>query len=210
MFRVTRLQWVNTQRPSDIYIDGLVQDYSISSALSMEILQSCTKLSTCVTELDDHYSGNDMLPIWHQPITRTNSKWSIVLISWAHLTSQIARFMGPTWGPPGSCRPQVGPTLAPWTLLSGTLIRYARTQREKGSTGNSQIFHNTWWHHSMQTLSALLALWVGSLPVTCRFPSQRASDVEIWCFLCLARTSCWTYSRVVGNLRCHGNQETSL
>ena len=31
----------------------------------------------------------------------------------------IARFMGPTWGPPGSCRPQVGPMLDPWTLLSG-------------------------------------------------------------------------------------------
>ena len=29
--------------------------------------------------------------------------------------------MGPTWGPPGSCRPQVGPMTAPWTLLSGTL-----------------------------------------------------------------------------------------
>ena len=26
-------------------IDGLVQDYSISSALALEILQSCTKLS---------------------------------------------------------------------------------------------------------------------------------------------------------------------
>ena len=24
-------------------------------------------------------------------------------------TSQIARFIGPTWGPPGSCRPQMGP-----------------------------------------------------------------------------------------------------
>ena len=33
--------------------------------------------------------------------------------------SQIATFMGPTWGPPGSCRPQMGPMLAPWTLLSG-------------------------------------------------------------------------------------------
>ena len=27
--------------------------------------------------------------------------------------------MGPTWGPPGTCRPQMGPMLAPWTLLSG-------------------------------------------------------------------------------------------
>ena len=27
--------------------------------------------------------------------------------------------MGPTWGPPGSCQPQMGPMLAPWTLLLG-------------------------------------------------------------------------------------------
>ena len=27
--------------------------------------------------------------------------------------------MGPTWGPPGSCRPQLGSMLAPWTLLLG-------------------------------------------------------------------------------------------
>ena len=33
-------------------------------------------------------------------------------------TAQIARFMGPTWGPPGDDRTQVDPMLAPWTLLS--------------------------------------------------------------------------------------------
>ena len=27
--------------------------------------------------------------------------------------TQITRSMGPTWGPPGSCRPQAGPMLAP-------------------------------------------------------------------------------------------------
>ena len=31
----------------------------------------------------------------------------------------IASFMGPTWGPSGADRTQVGPMLAPWTLLSG-------------------------------------------------------------------------------------------
>ena len=31
----------------------------------------------------------------------------------------IARFMGPTWGPSGADSTQVGPILAPWTLLSG-------------------------------------------------------------------------------------------
>ena len=30
----------------------------------------------------------------------------------------IARLMGPTWGPPGADRTQVGPMLAPWALLS--------------------------------------------------------------------------------------------
>ena len=38
---------------------------------------------------------------------------------------QIVKFMGPTWGPPGSCRPQMDPMLAPWTLLSGTTLRNA-------------------------------------------------------------------------------------
>ena len=38
------------------------------------------------------------------------------------MVPQIAKFMGPTWGPPGSCRPQMGPMLAPRTLLSGTIL----------------------------------------------------------------------------------------
>ena len=32
------------------------------------------------------------------------------------MSSQIAKFMGPSWGPPGSCRPQMGPMLAPLTV----------------------------------------------------------------------------------------------
>ena len=34
-------------------------------------------------------------------------------------TTLIARFMGPTWGPAEADMTQVGPMLAPWTLLSG-------------------------------------------------------------------------------------------
>ena len=37
---------------------------------------------------------------------------------------RIAKFMGPTWGPPGSCRPQMDLMLAPWTLLSGILFHH--------------------------------------------------------------------------------------
>ena len=36
-----------------------------------------------------------------------------------NIGTQIAKFMGPTWGPPGSYRTQMDPMLAPWTLLSG-------------------------------------------------------------------------------------------
>ena len=35
--------------------------------------------------------------------------------------------MGPTWGPPGSCRPQMGPMLAPWTLPSGWYVENCST-----------------------------------------------------------------------------------
>ena len=37
--------------------------------------------------------------------------------------TQIAKFMGPTCGPPGSCRPQMGHMLALWTLLSGGVTK---------------------------------------------------------------------------------------
>ena len=40
-------------------------------------------------------------------------------------TSLIARFMGSTWGPSGADRSQVGPKLAPWTLLFGILSFHA-------------------------------------------------------------------------------------
>ena len=37
------------------------------------------------------------------------------------IKSLIAIFMGPTWGPSGADRTQVGPMLVPWTVLSGML-----------------------------------------------------------------------------------------
>ena len=43
-------------------------------------------------------------------------------------TPQIARSIWPTWGPPGSCRPQMGPMVAPWTLLAGTFSLHGGRQ----------------------------------------------------------------------------------
>ena len=42
---------------------------------------------------------------------------------------------------------------------------------------------NPWWRYGMGIFSALLALCEGNPPITGGFPSQSASDAEIWCFL---------------------------
>ena len=54
--------------------------------------------------------------IYCQQKSLLNRAHRIIVLMW---TTQIAKFMGPTWGPPGSCRPQMGSMLAQWTLLSG-------------------------------------------------------------------------------------------
>ena len=58
--------------------------------------------------------------------------------------------MGPTLGPPESCRPQMGPMLAPWTLLSGLVNGiWTVTLSKQGSNGRrckdlwSNILKNT-------------------------------------------------------------------
>ena len=45
--------------------------------------------------------------------------WQKFVLTVQLTTTLRARFMGPTWGPSGADRTQVGPMLAPWSLLSG-------------------------------------------------------------------------------------------
>ena len=59
---------------------------------------------------------------WQELCSRGSYRITMMLHLRRHCLSeitQIAKFMRPTWGPSGSCRPQMGPMLAPWTLLSG-------------------------------------------------------------------------------------------
>ena len=49
-------------------------------------------------------SGNNLSPVRRQAIT---------------IATQIATFMGPTWGPPGSCGPQMGPYCPPEPCYQG-------------------------------------------------------------------------------------------
>ena len=61
----------------------------------------------------------DWSPLAHDP--RIFSLMKIRFGSWPDVVKHYpdSKVHGPTWGPPGSCRPQMGPMLAPWTLLSG-------------------------------------------------------------------------------------------
>ena len=91
----------------------------------------------------------------------------------------IARFMGPTCGPPpGADRTQVGPMLTTWTLLSVILFR-------------------TSWHRDMEISSPLLALCEWKPTIFGGFPSQSSSLVFS---LLLAWTNCWTNARDAGDL----------
>ena len=60
--------------------------------------------------------------------------------------TQIARFMGSTWGPPGSCRPQMGPMSAPWTLLSGKRdVRSLIANVEAAVVPIGSLYHTSAW-----------------------------------------------------------------
>ena len=59
------------------------------------------------------------------------------------MISLIARFLGPTWGPSGADRTQVGPMLAPWTLLSGMasyhIVKLHPGHQLKTESGNQKM-----------------------------------------------------------------------
>ena len=76
------------------------------------------------------------------------------------ICSQIAKLMGPTWGPPGSYRPQMDPMLAPWTLLSGlclfSMVRYI------------VYFIEAMWCKYASVNNAIIGSDNGLLPIRCQ------------------------------------------
>ena len=60
--------------------------------------------------------------------------------------TQIAKFMGPTWGPPGSFRPQMGPMLAPQTLLSGEVLNWQQSLKPNPSSYLLCYWQMLWQH----------------------------------------------------------------
>ena len=86
--------------------------------------------------------------------------------------SQVENFMGPTWGPPGPCRPQVGPISASWTLLLGDWPNVSRTI--PWLTVTVTVPHSTFLHH------CFLALVDSVDEEPDRFPYD--SKQLLWCF----------------------------
>ena len=89
-------------------------------------------------------------------------------------TPQIAIFMGPTRGPPGSCRPQVGPMLA---HKPGNLGHYG-TFQELCHIVNPRNYHGSncfviVWHQSVLPISFwVIALALGQWLPQCRLSKK--------------------------------------
>ena len=63
---------------------------------------------------------------WISDLNIGKSRDCLIFIKAIRLTNQQDNiYMGPTWGPPWSRRPPMGPMLAPWPLLSGIFILIA-------------------------------------------------------------------------------------
>ena len=137
----------------------------------------------------DRFSFRDSLSIW----------------------SQITNFMGSTWDPPGSCRPQMGPMLAPWTLLSG-LSMGPENVSEKNHDGSRRShplqnpnktlqilprIHTSWWRHQIETFPCNWSFVRGTTGHRW-ITLTKNSDAEFsfW-------TSGWANNRDAGNLRRH-------
>ena len=83
----------------------------------------------------------DSAIIGHSLISSWRAIWYPNNIQLWKMFSLIARFKGPTWGPSGADRTQVGPMLDPWTLLSGlacTSVYLEECKMEHGKNVKAQ------------------------------------------------------------------------
>ena len=72
--------------------------------------------------------------------------------------SQIAKFMGPTWAPPGSCWPQMGPISAPWSLLSGICHSRISQQPTLCIMEQLEMGRGNWWQNTCLHILSLICI----------------------------------------------------
>ena len=118
--------------------------------------------------------------------TKTRDK--TILVRKTGQLSLIAIFMGPTWGPSGADRTQVGPMLAPWTLLSGVSLNWGSYDREDGlrieSLPDSYPLHKSLQHppHANSYFAPIRYGCSHSVPIrvryTPRYPTKSPLDLH--------------------------------
>ena len=102
-----------------------------------------------------------------------------------NIITQIARFMGPTWGPPGSCRTQMGPMIAPWTLL----LRYSDWKVMGEEAPWTTLIHHVFgslyqWPMLTSSMESRLQLYTIDIWSHCRLWSNTGSHTRmLWSLL---------------------------
>ena len=98
--------------------------------------------------------------------------------------TQIAKFMRPTWGPPGSCRSQMGPMLAPWTCYQGSSLQCNGSCHSLSTCGKMALYPKT------NTASCLVPLQEGPAPGT--FLHFSRCGKKYWTTTVLLMSFIWT------------------
>ena len=102
----------------------------------------------------------------------------------------IAKIMGPTWDPPGSCRPQMGPMLAPWTMLSGRAIAWLSGAHEVIMKDMGKIERNPTTIQHNQTMLVTYSIFGDSRDVrwcngylSSKVRLFRLKTLFLWCII---------------------------
>ena len=111
--------------------------------------------------------------------------------------TQIARFMRPTWGPPGSLWPQVGPTLTPRILLSGYIAASGYGLKVWTRVPNTNII----WQYKLYTTEIKSFLYSKLINIVLSFlqyvshTSHQVNDIKpSWIEYTTAPNKLWLYT----------------
>ena len=101
------------------------------------------------------------------------------------LTTQIANFIGPTWVQPGSCRPQMGPMSAPWTLLSGNKSAFCKQWLEAEQAIVTKMHDTTEYRYSIKKNGNLTCDMHHSFVYILNYDSNNSVKEKMIYFTCM-------------------------
>ena len=150
-----------------------IKKYLVINIRSIEFTTLSSQQQNTVETEFNFQAIPELFPSYICSLEVATFEWLICLV----VHSQIAKFTWTTCGPPGSCRPQVGPMWAPWTLLSfRVLVEVTPCKGSMMTSSNGNFFL-----------------------VTSEFPSQRPVTQGLMFSLICA----WINNGEAGDLRHH-------